>query len=359
MLAGDHAGPERMRAALDAADAVAPDHLRTSGSLLLGWLHAAGGDVELGHATVVEAIEQLDVSSDDLARARADFHLAYVLSQKGDFDECQRVLECWRPVFADAGHEWDEAANWVLFAHVALAAGDQAAATKACAAATRLLAEVRDPWFLVHAEAMSCAVAQAEARYADACDHLRRAADTAHAHGFASIEAYHRANLGRAQQQHGDLPAAASSLQEAIDVARATGDLRVASLARMRLGRVLREQGDADAARAQLLDAQAWYRASGGGDHALLTDCLVAVTEPSASEARFLLDAVLAEARRTHDPEVEVLTLDGLARRSAEGGDLDAARGWLALADAEMPAARLRVTDADRIDAHTARHLIS
>jgi predicted ATPase/DNA-binding SARP family transcriptional activator len=358
MLAGDHVAAERMRAALHAAESVASDQMRLSGSLLLGWLHAAGGDVELGHSTVVDAIAQFDFTGDDVARAQAEFFLAYVLSQKGDFEECQRVLDRSRPVFVESGQSWDEAANWVLFAHVTLAAGDQAAATKACTEATRLLADVQDPWFLVHTEAMLGAVAQAEARFVDACGHLRRAADAAQAQGFASTEAYHRANLGRAQQQEGDLDAAATSLQAAIDIARATGDLRVASLARMRLGRVLREQGDPEAARTQFLAAQAWYRASGGGDHALLTDCLVAVTEPSAPDANVLLVTVLAEARRTGDFEVEVHALDALARRGADDGDLSAAAAWLELADTAMNAARLRVTEADRIDAHETRRLI-
>jgi predicted ATPase/DNA-binding SARP family transcriptional activator len=359
MLAGDHAGAERLRAALAAAGPVAPDRLRLSGALLLGWLHAAGGDVELGHSTVVDAIDRFDFAGDDLARARADFYLAYVLSQKGDFDACRRVLDRSRPIFVECGQRWDEVANWVLFAHVTLAMGERAAATTACTEATRLLAEVQDPWFLVHTEAMSGAVAQAEARYADACRHLRRAADAAQSQGFASTEAYHRANLGRAQQQQGDLDAAARSLQAAIDLGRAAGDLRVASLARLRLGRVLREQGDPGGARTQFIAAQAWYRASGGGDHARLADCLVAATEPSAADAGALLDAVLTEARRTGDVEVEVLVLDAVARRSAQDGDLAAAAARLELADAAMSAARLRVTEADRIDAHEARRLIS
>ena len=173
------------------------------------------------------------------------------------------------------------------------------------------------------------------------------------------IEAYHRANLGRAQHQQGDLDEAAGSLEQAIELARATGDLRVASLARMRLGRVLRERGDLDAATTLFRTAQAWYRTSGGGDHALLADCLVAAIDPNASGAVELLESVLEEARRTGDFEVEVLALDALARRSAEAGDPAAAAAWLALADASMPAARLRVTDADRIDAGTTRRLLS
>lgn len=359
MLAGDHAGAERMRAALAAAGSDAPETLRLAGSLLLGWLQASGGDVELGHAAVTEAIDRFDFAGDELARARADFFLAYVLSQRGDFEGCRTVLDRSRPVFVECGQAWDEAANWVLLGHATLAAGDQDQATKACTDATRLLADVGDPWFLVHTEAMLGAVAQAEGHFADACLHLGRAADAAQRQGFASSEAYHRANLGRAQQQAGDLDAAAQSLLAALDVARAAGDLRVASLARMRLGRVLREQGELDAARTQFVAAQTWYRASGGGDHALLTDCLVAVTEPSVADAGDLLDTVLAEARRTGDSEVEVLALDAMARRSAVDGDLGAAIAWLELADAAMGTARLRVTQADRIDAQAARRLLA
>jgi predicted ATPase/DNA-binding SARP family transcriptional activator len=359
MLAGDHVGAERMRAALTAAESVATDQLRLSGSLLLGWLCAAAGDVELGHSAVVDAIEQFDFVGDDLGQARADFYLAYVLSQKGDFDGCRQVLDRSRPVFVELEERWDEAANWVLRAHVTLAVGDQAAATQACTEATRLLDELQDPWFLVHTEAMLGAVAQADNRYADACRHLARAADAAQSQGFASTEAYHRANLGRAQQQQGDLHSATLSLQTALDIARRAGDLRVAALARMRLGRVLREKGDRDAARTQFLAAQAWYQASGGGDHALLTDCLVAVTELSAQGAGALLAGVLEEARRVGDFEVEVLALDALARRSAEDGDLGAAAAWLELADSAMAAARLRVTEADRIDAREVRRPVS
>ncbi len=49
-------------------------------------------------------------------------------------------------------------------------------------------------------------LAQAEHRFADAAAHLSRAADAAHALGFAAAEAHHLTNLGRAQQQTGDPP---------------------------------------------------------------------------------------------------------------------------------------------------------
>ena len=328
------------------------------GSLLLGWLHAAAGDVELGRGTVAATIEALPATYDEQDRARADFALAYVLSQAGEFDASLRALERSRPVLASSGDTWGEGANRVLTAHVALAAGDPAGAARSCAEAARLLADVGDPWFLVHTEAMLGAIAQAEHRFDDACDHLGRAADSSHGQGFASSEAYHRANLGRAQQQAGHLDAAAATLERALDLARAAGDLRVAALARLRLGRVLRAQGDLGEALACVRAAQGWYRASGGGDHARLADCLVASMDPESSDAMTMLEAVLDDARRSGDPEVQVLALDALALRSASTGNLAGARALLEVADAAMPQARVRVTDDDRADAIAARRLL-
>ncbi len=358
MLSGDPLAIERLRASLAAADALATDEQRRAAALLLGWHLASRGDVLLGHATVLEATERFGAAGDELDRAREDFSLAFVLSQKGDFAGCREVLDRSRPSFVAGGQTWDEAANWVLYAHATLATGDREAAVLACDEATRLLGEVPDPWFLVHTEAMLGAIAQADGDYADACRHLGRAADSAQYQGFAAIEAYHRANLGRAQQQAGDLDAAAASMGQAIDRARVAGDLRVAALARMRLGRVRREQGDLDAAAQLFRTAQAWYHASGGGDHALLTDHLVAATARDAPDAVAQLEPILEAARRTGDFEVEVLSLDALARHEAEAGDLARAAAWLQLADEAMPAARVRVTDADRIDAAATRRLL-
>ena len=360
IVLGDAAGAQRLRAALGAADAVASPALRIDALLPMGWLQAAAGDVDLGRAAVDEAIELLGDTGDEGTRARADFFLAYVLSQRGGFDEALGLLERARRVFSEVGRPWDEAGCWVLTAHVTLAIGDQPAAMHACREAARLLDDVADPWFLVHTDAMLGAAAQADHRFDEACSHLERAATTARHQGFAASEAYHLANLGRAQQQRGDLDAAARTLHEAIDTARATGDLRVASLARLRLSRVLRAEGDLDTALSYGRAAQGWYRTSGGGDHALLTDCLVAAMDRDAEdgEAVAVLEGVLADARDAGDPEVEVLALDALARRRAEAGDVAVARALLEQADCLMPAARFRVTDDDRVDAHATRPMI-
>ena len=247
--------------------------------------------------------------------------------------------------------------SWVLTAHLGVAMGDPAAAMRACTEASLLLEEVGDPWLIVHMEAMLGGVAQSDRRFSDACDHFGRAAEASCRQGFAGAEAYHLANLGRAQQQLGDLDASVDTLRRAIETARAAGDLRVATLARLWLAQVLRRRGDTDEALALAREAQGWYLASGGGDHSRLADCLVAAVDETRApnDTVRTLETVLAEAREAGDREVEVLALDALARRQAENGDLEQALAGLGDADAVMAAGGHRLVDSDRVDAYEVR----
>jgi hypothetical protein len=71
------------------------------------------------------------------------------------------------------------------------------------------------------------------------------------------------------------------------------------------------------------------------------------------------LSQVLADARDSQDGEVELLTLDALARLHALSGSRARARETLDEADVLMPAVAHLVTDADRTDALTARAVMS
>jgi hypothetical protein len=126
--------------------------------------------------------------------------------------------------------------------------------------------------------------------------------------------------------------------------ATAAGDLRVVALARVRLARVLRGLGRTVDARSQVDSARRWFATAGGGDGALLADHLAA--ELAADPER--LAAVLAAARTAGDPEVEVLTLDALARLHAAAGRVDEAAELRAAADDLMPAAGHLLTADDR-----------
>jgi tetratricopeptide (TPR) repeat protein len=361
VVLGDGVAVHRVRAALAAAVAagVASPYPRVLALLGLAWLEASAGDVAQGHAAVSEAISLLESDGDAYLDAKSKWYLAYVLSQQGRFPESLALLEESRPMFRELGYEWEQAASWVLTAHCAVAAGDPASAEAACREAERDLGRLPDPWLLVHTEAMLGAVAQTAHQFADACEHLGRAARDAGELGFAATEAYHLANLGRAQQQRGDIEAAADTLHRAVETARATADLRVAALARTRLSRVLREQGHLDAARTTLQLARDWYQASGGGDGSRLADYVAAsMTSQFAAVDIERLEALLADAHEAGDIEIELLALDVLARVRADAGDLSAAGILLDKADSIMPAARHHVVESDRVDAVHARRIV-
>ncbi len=110
----------------------------------------------------------------------------------------------------------------------------------------------------------------------------------------------HRATLARVQQRLGD-PAAIGPFERAIADALSVGDGRRAATARLNLARHLRGAGSNDAAVALLEENHRWYRSAGGGDFALLTDCVLAAERDDEDTLRSVLD----EARSTDNLEVQ------------------------------------------------------
>ena len=147
------------------------------------------------------------------------------------------------------------------------------------------------------------------------------------------------------------------TLARAIQAATTGGDLRIAATARIHLARTLRGAGDDGTARTLLEENDRWYRASGGGDGALLTRCLLAALslEQGTGEAAVQdLHSVLDEARRHQDLETQTLALDALAHAAARGDQPGAAR-LLEEADGLHAQVRHTLDDADRFDARVAR----
>ena len=140
------------------------------------------------------------------------------------------------------------------------------------------------------------------------------AADTSHRLGFQQTEAYHVASLGRAQCQAGDYDVGAATPTRSIERAEATGDVRMAALARVHLGRVLHALGDVDHARDVLRQTTEWHRRAGGGEQALLGECLLTAIEVTdgVSDAPLRLEEILRIAREHDDTPVEVFALDAL-----------------------------------------------
>jgi tetratricopeptide (TPR) repeat protein len=322
------------------------------------WL--ASGDVGEAHAQAEQAMTIATSIGDERLYAVSSAALAFVLLQQARPDEALALLDDCPAVQHRSGHPWDEAAAWILTVHAALILGDTALAAKACDAASAVVPGLGDDWAVGHLHAAVGFLAQTERRFPEAARHLRRAAEASERLGFRATEGLHLATLGRILQQSGDPGGAVRALERAIAIGFAVKDMRVVSLARVRLGRVLRGTGDHDGAQAAVRAADLWFGSSGGGEGATLAACLRAAmdAEEGNPEAPERLRAVLHDAERRHDPEIEVLALDALAWISARGHDVSAARTFLDRADERMPSAQHLIGDADRVDAIQARRLL-
>jgi predicted ATPase len=356
------AAAERLRGALGAADSLASLAQRALTLSLIGW-NEAGADIERARVESERAAAAADSSGDDVAVAESRFALGFVLIHQGQPQAALELLDEWRSVAVDmdgAARRWDLAMTCVLVGYAGLAAGDMARVRAACEEAAGLLVDLGDDWLTSHIEAILGQLAQAEHRLTEAADHLLQAAEAARRVGIPAAEGFHLASLGRVLQQAGDHQAAITTLERAIELTRAVGLMRPVALARIRLGRLLQGLGDKDSARSALAAADDWFRASGGGEEALLAACLLAAmdAEDGTPDAAQRLADVLDSARVADDLEVQVLALDALAAVRAAAGDLDDARRLLDLADALMPSAGHRIADSDRLDAHRVRSLI-
>ena len=188
---------------------------------------------------------------------------------------------------------------------------------------------VDDPWLHTRGEAMLGELARLEGRFDDAVAHLERAIAVSRGRGYLQTEAYQQATLGRAQCQAGDYEAGAASLRLAIEKAEAIGDVRMAALARVHLGRVERALGHDDAAHDALVSACAWHRSAGGGEQALLGECLLAAMDGDVDRLQQILD-------ESPEPHVAVFALDALGRFDE--------------ADKQMALAAHFISERDRVD---------
>jgi predicted ATPase/DNA-binding SARP family transcriptional activator len=320
IVLGDSRGADRLRAALDAAGASAEP------LLLMSWIEASTGDLARArdHIALAQAL-----ADDDFSQAKCLYHLAYVVSHEGDFAEAIELTARARSLYGDEGPPWDRAANALFALRAATSAADRVRAVELRGEVERCLAMVDDPWLHARGEAMLGELARLDGRFDDAVAHLERAIEVSRSRGYLQTEAYQVATLGRAQCQAGDYEAGAASLHLAVEKAEAIGDVRMAALARVHLGRVERALGHLDAARDALVSASAWHRAAGGGEQALLGECLLAAMDGDTDR----LEEILAT---TPEPHVAVFALDALGRVDE--------------ADKQMALAAHFISERDRVD---------
>jgi predicted ATPase/DNA-binding SARP family transcriptional activator len=351
------AGAARVRDALGAARGHVPPRERATGLLLAGWLEASAGNVDQAQADLDDAAAIAGRLGDERLAADAQRHLAFLRIQQGRPQDVVASAAASAATYRRLELPWETAASLLLGTFGSIMLGDTAAATRSATEAVALLTPIGDAWGMVHAEAMLGAIANAEHRFGDAAAALDRAAALSETLGFAGQAALHLTTLGRVQQRAGAPGQARDTLARAIQAAATAGDLRIAATARTHLARTLRSAGDPAAARTLLEANDRWYRASGGGDGALLTRCLLGALAAEQGDGAALgdLQAVLSEARRHQDPETQTLALDALARAAAAAGDRPLAARLLEEADGLHTLVGHALDDADRLDATAAR----
>ncbi len=361
VVLGDSRGAQRILAALDAAGHAAPSRERADALLLASWIEASTGRLELARDHLAAAGELAETLHDVDLLARCSYYLAYVVSHSGEFRRAMALTDRSRALYSGLDRAWDQAANELFAARAAISAGDQERSVTAADQVQHWLRMVDDPWLGVRRDAVLGELARIQHRFDDAVRHIGRAAETSRRLGFAQTEAYQLSSLGRAQCQAGNYDAGPATLELAIDKAEATGDVRLAALARVHLGRVLRAVGDVPRARASLEAAAEWHRDAGGGEQALLGECLLAALDAADGipRARERLEAILEDSRQRDDAPVEVFALDALARAALLAGEVSTARDLCAAADRRMAAASHFITDLDRADAQHVRAMIS
>jgi predicted ATPase/DNA-binding SARP family transcriptional activator len=352
VVLGDSRGAQRILTALDAVGEAAPPRDRAGALLLAAWIEASTGRLEPARDHIAAATELAERIDDFDLRARCLYYLAYVVSHSGEFRSALELTARSSGIYDTMDRPWDQAACWLFAARAAISAGDQERSVEAADQVQRWVRRLEDPWLHVRTEAMLGELARIQRRFDDAVLHIGRAADTSRRLGFQQTEAYQVTALGRAQCQAGDYNAGSATLELAIDKAEATGDVRLVALARVHLGRALRTVGEVARARTVLEAANSWHRDAGGGEPAALGECLLAAMDavdrvPGVAER---LTALLDDARRIGDADVEVLALDALARMAASAGDSSTAHRLGEMADRRMDATNY-VTDLDRTDA--------
>ncbi len=357
IVLGDTRGAERIETALVSAGVLATPGQRAEALLLIGWIEASTGHLQPARSRVDEATAIARLLDDPALEAKCAYYLAYIVSHDGEFELGLELTERAAVLMDELDLPWDKAANGLFAARAATSLGDGQRATEKAEAVTAYLRVVDDPWLHVRGDAMLGELARLQRRFDDAVSHLRRTTEACRYRSYAQAEAYQTTSLGRAQCLAGDIETGVATLSRGIEKAEAIGDSRMAALARVHLGRVLRGLGRTAEARSALENAVTWQRNAGGGELALLGECLLAAMDAAdgVTDGPRRVAAILGQARSRSDRPVEVFALDAAARIAASKGDADTARALLAEADDHMAHADHFISEADRVDARSAR----
>ncbi|MEU8800825.1 BTAD domain-containing putative transcriptional regulator [Spirillospora sp. NPDC048819] len=324
----------------------------------------AGIEVLLGEPVpaAARACEQI---AEPVARARAEWFLAYAETDFGDVPAVDERLARALPVFRSAGDRWGTAAALSTRAKLGYLRVDLKALEHDGEESAALFRELGDRWGLLQATAWLGGLAEMVGDHAKATRLYREGLGMAEELGLWPEVSGRLASLGWIAVQQGDYPQARDLSGHALRLAAEQG-FRVGEIfAEMGVAFAARRQGDLDVAERHLGNL---VRAAGPEEEGrvpplylpvVLTELgLLTERRGRAGEARRLHLRALRAARTLGSPRAVAMALEGLAGAAGLAGDHETS-AWLLGASAgarravSVPLAPSEQAEIDRIAAAT------
>ncbi|WP_165966993.1 AfsR/SARP family transcriptional regulator, partial [Actinomadura sp. 7K507] len=325
----------------------------------------AGIEVLLGEP-VPAAARVCELVAEPVARARAEWFLAYAETDFGDVPAVGERLDRALPVFRGAGDRWGTAAVLSTRAKLGHLRADLKAMERDAERSAALFREVGDRWGLLQATAWLGGLAELAGDHPRAARLSGEGLRMAEELGLWPEVSVRLASLGWIAVQQGDYSRAKDLSGQALRLATDQG-LRVAkTFAEMGVAFAARRQGDLDLAERHLnsLLRAAWPQEESQAPPPLylpvvLTELgLLTERRGEAAEARKLHLRALQAARTLDSPRGVAMALEGLAGAVGLAGDHAASARLLGAAGAarqavSVPLAPSERAEIDRISAAT------
>jgi predicted ATPase/DNA-binding SARP family transcriptional activator len=325
----------------------------------------AGIEVLLGEPPDPAADRVCQQVAEPVARARAEWFLAYAETDLGDVPTVDERLERALAGFRDAGDRWGTAAVLSTRAKLGYLRADVKALERDGEQSAELFRELGDRWGLLQATAWLGGLAEMVADYAKATRLHREGLRMAEELGLWTEVSVRLAWLGWIAVQQCDYAQARNLSGQALRLAAEQGFRVGETFAEIGVAFAARRQGDFDQAERHL---SGLLRAAGPEEEGqtpplhlslVLTELgFIAERRGQATEARRLHLRALRASRTLRAPRAVAMALEGLASAVGLAGDHETSARLLGAADsarraASVPAAPSEQAELDRITAAT------
>ena len=324
----------------------------------------AGIEVLLGEpdAAAARVCERV---AEPVARARAEWFLAYAETDLGDVPAVDERLERALTVFRDTDDRWGTAAVLSTRAKLGYLRADLKALERDGEQSAELFRELGDRWGLLQATAWLGGLAEMVGDHVKATRLHREGLHMAEELGLWTEVSVRLAWLGWIAVQQGDYTRARDLSGQALRLAAEQGFRVGETFAEIGVAFAARRQGDLDLAERHLTGL---LRAAGPEEEGqapplylslVLTELgLLAERRGQAAEARQLHLRALRASRRLGSPRGVAMALEGLAGAVGLAGDRETSARLLGAADAaqraaSVPAAPSEQAEVDRITSAT------